>query len=282
MDRKLVFAAAIMSIGMLMIPLGDTAGKLLTEMGLHPLFVAWARYVGGLLFMVPFAFRRTTFPLFFNWRIWLRSAVQTLTIASILTALLSEPIANVYGAFFLGPLVSYLLSVWLLKEQGNRIRLVLLMISLAGVFLVVKPGFGMSSGLGWALLSGIFYGCFLTASRWVQPLGHPLDLLIAQLVIGVILLTPFGMIHLPEALPWGLLAWSAAASLVANLLLVFAYARAGASFLAPFIYVQLVGAMTYGALIFGTWPDAVAFIGLGIIFVSGFATLFLRTNRPGA
>ncbi len=136
----------------------------------------------------------------------------------------------------------------------------------------------MSNGLAWALLSGVFYGSFLTASRWVQPLGKSLDLLLPQLVIGAVILLPVGINHIPETLPWGLLAWSAIASLVGNLLLVFAYARAGASFLAPFIYVQLLGAITYGALFFETWPDWLALLGLAVIFLGGFATLFLRTN----
>ena len=119
----------------------------------------------------------------------------------------------------------------------------------------------------------------MTASRWVQPLGKPLDLLLTQLVIGSLLLLPVGITNVPETMPWGLLIWSATASLFGNLLLIFAYARAEASFLAPFIYVQLLGAITYGALFFDTWPDWLALLGLMVIFVSGFATLFLRTSH---
>ncbi|MEM6408424.1 MAG: DMT family transporter [Pseudomonadota bacterium] len=282
MDRTLLLAALIMSTGMLMIPLGDSAGKILAGLGVHTPFITWARYLGGALVIAPFVLRASTLQLFTNWRIWLRASFQILTIVTILTALRTEPIANVYGAFFLGPLVSYLLSIWGLKEQGNRLRLALLLMGLFGVFLVVRPGFGMSSGLAWALLSGVFYGAFLTASRWVQPLGKPMDLLMTQLIIGVILLLPFGVYHIPETLPWGVLAWSSAASLLGNLCLVFAYARAGASFLAPFIYVQLLGAILYGVIFFGTWPDLLAILGLIVIFVSGFATLFLKTTHRDA
>lgn len=280
MDRSLLIPVAIMSAGMMLIPFGDTAGKLMTSAGVAPFFVAWTRYLFGLLFLAPFAFRPAALKLLGNWHIWVRSALQTITIVTILTALQTEPIANVFGAFFLGPMVSYILSVWLLREQGSAGRIILLLIGLGGVFLVVKPGFGMTPGLGWALLSGCFYGTFLTASRWVAPLGKPLHLLLTQLLIGTLLLTPFGLSFVPPVTPSlaGLVGWSAAASMLGNLFLVFAYARAGASELAPFVYVQLVGATLYGVMFFGNWPDALSALGLAVIFISGFATLFLRSR----
>lgn len=281
MERSLLLAVAIMSIGMLLIPLGDTAGKLMTSSGIAPFFVAWTRYLIGLLVLLPFAMHKDALKLLSNWRIWLRSAIQVVTISTILTALQTEPIANVFAAFFLGPIVSYLLSVTLLKEQASAMRIILLTIGLVGVFLVVKPGFGMTPGLAWAAFSGCCYGMFLTASRWVSPYGKPVHLLITQLFIGALLLTPLGLLNLPPITPAlsGLVVWSAIASMLGNLLLVFAYARAGASILAPFVYVQLVGATAYGWLVFDNLPDELSALGLFIIFVSGFATLFLRKSK---
>ncbi|WP_298293376.1 DMT family transporter [uncultured Litoreibacter sp.] len=284
MDRSLLSAAAIMSLGMLLIPFGDTAGKMMTSAGVHPFFVAWTRYLIGMVVLIPFAFHVDALKLLRNWRIWLRSAVQVITICTILTALSTEPIANVFGAFFLGPMVSYALSVWLLKEQGSALRIILLAVGLGGVFLVVKPGFGMTPGLAWAAASGCFYGMFLTASRWVAPLGRPVHLLLTQLIIGTLMLTPVGLLHLPllTANVSGLVLWSGVASMMGNLFLVFAYARAGAATLAPFVYVQLIGATAYGLVFFGNWPDGLSAIGITVIFACGFATLFLRktASRP--
>ena len=270
-----------MSMGMMLIPFGDTAGKMMTNSGISPFFVAWTRYAVGLLVLAPFVWRAQALALLKDWRIWARSTFQVGTIVTILTALSTEPIASVFGAFFLGPMVSYLLSIWLLKEQGSWIRIALLMIGLGGVFLVVKPGFGMTPGLGWAALSGVFYGIFLTASRWVAPLGRPVHLLLSQLMIGTLILVPFGLVHLPETIPLGLVTWSAVASMLGNLLLIFAYARASASMLAPFVYVQLIGATAYGLVFFNSWPDGISAIGIAVIFLSGIATLFLR-NAPNS
>ncbi len=273
----------MMSLGMLLIPLGDTAGKLMTSTGIAPFFVAWSRYLVGLLVLLPFALHKDAFGLLKNWRIWVRSAIQAITITTILTALKTEPIANVFAAFFLGPMVSYILSVTLLKEVASTMRLILLAIGLIGVFLVVKPGFGMTTGLAWAAFSGICYGVFLTASRWVSPYGKPVHLMMTQLFIGALLLTPLGLLNLPTVTPAvsGLVLWSGVASMFGNLLLIFAYARAGASVLAPFVYVQLIGATAYGWLAFGNLPDGLSALGLVVIFLSGFATLFIpKSKRP--
>ncbi|SDX26810.1 EamA-like transporter family protein [Litoreibacter albidus] len=273
----------MMSLGMLLIPLGDTAGKLMTSTGIAPFFVAWSRYLVGLLVLLPFALHKDAFGLLKNWRIWVRSAIQAITITTILTALKTEPIANVFAAFFLGPMVSYILSVTLLKEVPSTLRLILLAIGLIGVFLVVKPGFGMTTGLAWAAFSGICYGVFLTASRWVSPYGKPVHLMMTQLFIGALLLTPLGLLNLPTVTPAvsGLVLWSGVASMFGNLLLIFAYARAGASVLAPFVYVQLIGATAYGWLVFGNLPDGLSTLGLVVIFLSGFATLFIpKSKRP--
>lgn len=283
MERSILFAVAMMSLGMLLIPLGDTAGKLMTSTGIAPFFVAWSRYLVGLLVLLPFALHKDAFGLLKNWRIWVRSAIQAITITTILTALKTEPIANVFAAFFLGPMVSYILSVTLLKEVASTLRLILLAIGLIGVFLVVKPGFGMTTGLAWAAFSGICYGVFLTASRWVSPYGKPVHLMMTQLFIGALLLTPLGLLNLPTVTPAvsGLVLWSGVASMFGNLLLIFAYARAGASVLAPFVYVQLIGATAYGWLVFGNLPDGLSALGLVVIFLSGFATLFIpKSKRP--
>ncbi|WP_089947566.1 DMT family transporter [Litoreibacter albidus] len=283
MERSILFAVTMMSLGMLLIPLGDTAGKLMTSTGIAPFFVAWSRYLVGLLVLLPFALHKDAFGLLKNWRIWVRSAIQAITITTILTALKTEPIANVFAAFFLGPMVSYILSVTLLKEVPSTLRLILLAIGLIGVFLVVKPGFGMTTGLAWAAFSGICYGVFLTASRWVSPYGKPVHLMMTQLFIGALLLTPLGLLNLPTVTPAvsGLVLWSGVASMFGNLLLIFAYARAGASVLAPFVYVQLIGATAYGWLVFGNLPDGLSTLGLVVIFLSGFATLFIpKSKRP--
>lgn len=279
MDRPFLIAVLIMSLGMSLIPVGDTFGKALMGAGTLPIFVAFARYAVGAALLIPFTGFGGIKPLFFDWRIWFRSSLQVGTIVSILTGLQTETLANTFGAFFAGPLISYLLSALLLGEKITWPRTILLVIGFAGVLLVVKPGFAMTPGLGFAFLAGVFYGSFLTASRWLSGIAKPHDLLLSQLITGSIMIAPFGLMALPEFTPKIalLLAGSGLASMLGNLFIVMAYRRATASTLAPFVYVQLISATALSYIVFGNLPDTLAAIGIALILTSGLATLaFIR------
>lgn len=271
----------VMVLAMSLIPLGDTAGKLMTGMGIAPLFVAWSRFALGAVMLVPIGGRAAwSGAAYRDWRVWLRAGFIVGGISSILTALQTEPIANVFGAFFVGPILSYVLSVVLLGERVNLVRSALLAVGFVGVMLVVKPGFGMTPGMGFAMLAGAFYGSYLTASRWLAGQVPAQALLMSQLLIGAVILTPFGIARIPELSLFviGLIALSAAASMAGNMLLVWAYKRAEATVLAPLVYSQLLAATALGWLVFGDLPDALGWLGLALLVVSGFAALILRPN----
>jgi len=281
MRSDVLRALPLMLLAMALIPAGDTAGKLLGEAGVAPVFTAWSRFALGAALLLPFVLHLTPPRLFLDWRVWLRGLLVAGGIVCILTALRTEPIATVFGAFFVGPLVAWVLSVWLLGEAFSRARAGLLVIGFAGVLLVVRPGFGMTPGLGFAVLAGLFYGGFLTASRWLSDLARPRAMLISQLVIGAVVLAPFGLPALPEMTPRiaGLTLASALGSMLGNLCLILALRMAPASRMAPFVYIQLVAATALGWLVFGTLPDAPALLGLAILLVSGMASVALRETR---
>lgn len=273
-------AALLMFIAMSLIPIGDTAGKLLGAVhGLNPFFIAWSRFGLGALMVLTFLPRSQLDPrLFLDWRIWLRGLLITCGISSILTALQTEALPNVFGAFFIGPILSYFLSAWLLKERISNMQTALLLLGFGGVMLVVKPGFGMSTGLGFAVLAGVFYGCFLTANRWLAHAVRPRALLFSHLAIGTVLLTLPGLAHLPAFTTEiaGLTVLSAFASMAGNGLLIVAYRMAPASKLAPFVYFQLFAATLLGWAVFNDLPDALAVVGLVILILSGIGSTVIK------
>lgn len=272
MNTLPISAIVLMCIGMSLIPLGDTAGKLLTsQFGVASAFVAWSRFALGLLLLSIILGRLPSLALLGNWRIWLRGSLIAFGILSILTALKSEPIANVFGAFFIGPIVSFVLSVVLLRERFEPARAASVALGFVGVLLIVRPGFGWSPGLGFAVLAGCFYGAFLTASRWLSGVAGPRELLLSQLAVGSIILAPIGLNAIPKMTPeiGGLVTASALASGVGNLLLVMAYRRAQAVVLAPLVYTQLLAATALGWFVFADFPDGWTWAGLAVLVISG-------------
>lgn len=261
-----VFAAMVLIVG------GDAAGKTLTAAGVSPGFVAWARFaIPALLFWPLARIRRHEIAVLADWRLWLRASLIAGGIACILKALSTAPMADVFAAFFVGPIVSFALSALLLGERVTVLRTALLAVSFAGVLIAVRPGLDMPQGIGWALLAGVLHGGYLVATRWLAPDFRPMLLLWSQLTIGALVLTPFAGSSLPEMssqLIW-LLIISAIASASGNLLLVLVNRTTPASTIAPLIYSQLVAATVIGWLVFAAWPDTQTLIGLVIIIVAG-------------
>lgn len=271
-------AIGIMFIAMSLIPAGDMAGKLLTgTYGAAPIYLAWSRFALGLLMLMPFV-PAAAWRLLANWRIWFRALLLAGGILSIQSALRTEPLANVFAAFFVGPILSYALSALLLREPVTMLRSALMLLGFGGVLLVVRPGFGGSPGLLLALLAGCFYGGFLTASRWLSPLGSPLALSLTQLAIAGLVLMPFGLSALPSFSPQvaALTLASALGSMLGNLLLLVAYARAPATRLAPLVYFQLAAATGLGWAVFGDLPDLWTWAGLSLVLGAGLASALLR------
>ncbi|WP_425038105.1 DMT family transporter [Primorskyibacter sp. S187A] len=275
----------MMFVAMSLIPAGDTAGKLLiTTQGTSPLFVAWTRFWIGALLVLPFV-PRGGFAILTDWRVILRALMLTGGICSILTALQTAPLADVFAAFFIGPSVSYLLAVVFLREPFSLVRAGLVGLGFCGMLIVVQPGgAGASEGLGWAVLAGCFYGAFLTASRWLSSQARPRALLFSQLFISAIVTTPAALFFLP-AFSWpvaGLASLSAIFSMLGNFILLFAYRMAPATSLAPLIYFQLIAATGLGWFVFGTLPDQWTWIGLALILLSGVASALLAPPPGGA
>ena len=265
-------AALIMFVAMSLIPAGDAAGKVLTGAGVPPVFVAWSRFALGAVLVAPI-FARAGLPLLADPRVWLRGACLTGGITAIQTALQTAALGDVFAAFFIGPVISYVLAGVLLGEQMTRARSAYVALGFAGVMLVVRPGFDWDPGLGFAVLAGLFYGAFLTASRWLSGIGSPGALTFTQLVIGAVLLVPFGVTRVPDltqsvvALTFA----SAICSMLGNLILLYAYRIAPATVLAPLVYFQLFAAVLLGWLVFGDWPDSVTWVGMALILGAGVA-----------
>lgn len=275
---KVVF---IILMAVMFIVLGDTLGKVLTMGGTDPFIVAWSRFVIASVLIIPLTglkFKELRY--IFDWRVVLRGLLITAAIFCMISALKTESIANVFGAFFIGPIVSYLLAIAFLKERPSKSQTMLLALGFVGVMVVVKPGYGLTAGISIGLLAGVFYGAYLASTKMIAGEFKPRFLLTSQLLIGSIILSPIGFyqgIELPalDASLSLLLIGSAIFSAAGNYLLVVANRKAEASLIAPLVYSQLIFATVFGVMVFGDWPDMLSLLGLALIAFSGFGSLIM-------
>lgn len=281
MNNKPWLFITLLLIAMTLIPLGDTAGKLLMQQGVTPTFVAWSRLFLGALLLLPLSrIRFSEISVLFDWRVLLRATFFICAVSCILKAVQTEDIATAFGAFFIGPIISYFVAAFLLKEKITLVRSSLLIIGFTGVLLVTKPGFGLTPGLAIAVLGGCFYGAMLVANRWLSDTFRPKLILLSTLILGSIVLFPFTINEIPTLnTELSLLIFlSSIASAIGNLLIIEASRKLSATTVAPFVYFQLVAATFFSVTVFNKLPDTLSLIGLAILVSSGFASYFIASR----
>lgn len=261
----------IMAVGMMLLPVGDAMAKVLTEITLYSgAALAWSRFVVGAVLVTPFALAQGAFRGLgwgFVGRQALRGALISGAITSMTTAVGLAPLADVYGAFFIGPSLATILAVVLLNERARWPEWAAVALGLIGAMMVLRPTGQISVGLLFALLGGCFFGSFMVATRWATGTAPPMAQLSGQLIAGLIILVPLG---LPGFLQYGLqgTGWILAMGVtsgLANLFQIMAFRHAGAVYLAPIVYTQIIAATVISWAVLGDRPEAWAMAGLVVI-----------------
>lgn len=260
-----------MALGMVLLPVGDAIAKHLSAVTLYSgAALAWSRFVVGALLVVPVAWSQGAFRglgLGFVGRQTLRGCLIATGITCMIVALETVPLADAYGLFFIGPALAALLGVVLLGERTGWADWAAIGLGFLGVILVVDPSGEFRPGMFWALGGGMAFGGFLVATRWASGTAPPMAQLAGQLVAGLVLLAPLGLPgfldHRLDGFGW-ILAMGVS-SATANLFQILAFRHAGAAYLAPIVYVQIVSATAISVWILNDPLDGLAAAGLAVI-----------------
>ena len=199
------------------------------------------------------------------------------------------PLTQTTAINFSAPLITALLAGPVLGEKIGPRRLVAVLVGFAGVLIVTRP-FGGSLqhavflALG-AALSNAFY--FLITR---QLAGHdPSETtMFYTSLIGTVLISPFLFVFWkPPSSPlvWAVLIGLGLLGAIGHWLLILAHRHAPASALAPFFYVQIIGATAFGLTFFGEKLDRWTTLGSTIVIGSGLYLLYrerIRQKFPSA
>ncbi len=265
-------------LAMLLTPAVDGVAKTLSTEH-TPMMIAFMRYLTAGLIALAIAKmtrRRIVVPKGDRMGQLLRTALIMGAMTALITALGMVPMAKAVGGFLIAPIISGLLGIVVWKETATATRLAGSAVSFIGAAILLQPEAGIELGSLFSLLGGGLLGTYLAATRGATQQTDALSTLAVQSLLGAGLIMPFalsgGLPALTPALIMGAVSLGAV-SAVCHFLTVAAYQRADASVLAPFLYFNLVTAMTVGFLWFGETLGFATIVGLLAIAGGGIINL---------
>jgi drug/metabolite transporter (DMT)-like permease len=263
--------------------------------GVFPVvLMLWLRYAFqaavmtlGLL-LVPGAGFRAAHPRFQV----LRGTLLLVTSALIFFGLQHMPVPELTSINMLAPLLVTLLAAWLLRERVSRLRWLLVCGGLIGALIVIRPGSGV---FGWAVLfplGGAFtYAAFQVLTSRMSALDNPYTTHFWTGLVGMLIVTPLLLWKAPQLLQaaqaasaaqWALIGVVAALGTAGHLLLILALGMAPTATLMPFVYAQIPIATGISWLVFGQWPDTIAWLGMAVIMACGATAAWLNLRARTA
>lgn len=274
-------AMVMMIAAMLMLPGIDAIAKWLSG-SVSSGQVTWSRFFFQIILMSPLLLK-TRGP-WFTPALALHAARGSLIAFATLfffSGLAYLPLADAIAIFFIEPLLVTLLSALFFKEAIHWRRISAISLGFVGALIIIRPTFGE---VGFAALypvaAAFCFSFYIVLTRKLVRHEDPIRLQFFAGIFGCLVMSitlAYGTAQevaiLTAAWPttdhWLLLGALGLIATVCHLLVVYAYRLASIGILAPFQYVEIIGATILGLIIFDEFPDTVTWVGVAIIVCSG-------------
>ncbi|MEK9800897.1 MAG: EamA family transporter [Alphaproteobacteria bacterium] len=277
--------------GMLILPILDVFAKLLGGR-LDPIEVSLMRFVMQSALMAPFVIylRLWHIPEGTFWLQAARGVMLAIATVFFFAALQHLPMAEAIAIFFVQPIILTILSVLFLGETIRARRIAAIVFGMVGTMIILQPSliiFGTAALL--PLGSSVSMAVYMVLTRKLAGTvpAYQMQFLVGissvlvlgfVMIIGAIFDIPGTAFLMPNLQEFGWIIFMGLAATIGHIFIVWAARHAAATVLAPFQYVEIVGATTLGFLVFGDVPALSTIIGVTIIILSG-VYLFHRERK---
>lgn len=210
-----------------------------------------------------------------------RSAIGWGGVTLMFAAASFIPLSDATAISFLNPVFAMMLAIPFLGENVGRWRWMSAGIALTGALILMRPGAGsLQLGALLALGAAIAFGCEMICIKLLSGREAPFQILWINNAFGLMISTVAVLFvwQMPTPSQWMALVAIGLLMAGAQLCFVNAIRRADASFVSPFFYTTLAFAAVYDAVIFAVVPDAVSWIGTGVILLGAIILAWRETR----
>ena len=220
----------------------------------------------------------------FDKRVMIRSVLEVVGALGYVFGLANLNIADFTALVQLSPIIVMLAAAAFLGLPATRTQLGLAVVAFIGALLVVQPG-------GSSFTIYAFFGLWtaaLTAAR--ELVGRTVKVGVSGIVVALgaglfstigagALTLAFETFRMPNPMEAALIAGSALFLTLAQVFIFMAYRHAAPGAVAPFFYAGALWAMLSSVLVFGTFPNLLALVGILVIVASGVSVLVLTARQ---
>jgi len=198
------------------------------------------------------------------------------------------PLATVFAIEFTMPVWTALLAIPLLGERLNRGRIVMLVLGLAGILVILRPGVGVLQPAALVMLAGSFaYAltmiCTKRLTREDSTIAVVFFMAVIQLPVTLVPALSSWTAPTLADLPWILIVGTG--SLTAHLCLTRAVRVADAALVVPIDFLRLPLIAVVGAIFYGEPIEFTIMVGAAIIFAGTWYSIrresMGRLPKPG-
>lgn len=230
----------------------------------------------------------------------LRVMIVMISNVTYFVGLATMPLADAVAVAYVSPIIITLLSIVFLGEKVGPRRWAAVIIGMVGVIVMLRPGAGVIQPAALlVLISAVMYAggnllvrhmggteSAMTLSFYVQA-GFIVVSLCMGLWVGdghlasdeglwAFLFRPWIW---PPLEDWPVFLATGLSVGIGGMMVTQAYRTTEAGLIAPFEYVGMPLAILWGLLVFGTFPDAVSWVGIALICGSGLYVIWRETVR---